>query len=308
MIAERNSAASSIGANKTKRTAKVKVVTTIHEMEIVIERWRGNRKKIGFVPTMGAFHEGHLSLIREARKTCDRVVASIFVNPLQFGPQEDQETYPRDLKRDTRLAAQEKVDVLFVPAAKEMYPPDFTAQVKVGDQYLRTLCGKNRPGHFAGVTTVVTKLLNIIRPHKTFLGQKDYQQVLIIQRMVVDLNVGCEIVVLPTIRENDGLAKSSRNSYLSEEERRAAPAIYQALKLAEGMLQVGERNPKDMLEAVTKRLRTESLMDIEYVAAKNAYTLEDVNILAGRILVAIAVRLGRARLIDNIMVDVPSGS
>jgi pantoate--beta-alanine ligase len=308
MIAERNSMASSNGATKPKRVAKVKIVSTIRDMQTVIERWRSNRKKIGFVPTMGALHEGHLSLIREARKTCDRVVVSVFVNPMQFGPQEDLEAYPHDLKKDTRLATSEKVDVLFVPTVDAMYPEGFATQVKGGAQYTQTMCGESRPDHFDGVTTVVAKLLGITRPHKAFFGQKDFQQALIVQRMVVDLNLGCEVEVLPTVRESDGLAKSSRNSYLSEEERRAAPALYQALKLAEGMLQVGERNPQDMLNAVTKRLRTESLIEIEYVTAKNANTLEDVNILAGRVLVAIAVQLGKARLIDNIVVDVPSGS
>jgi len=308
MIAEHNPVSSGNNSTRSKRYPKVKIISTVKEIRGVVDKWRSNRKHIGFVPTMGALHEGHLSLIREARKTCDRVVVSIFVNPLQFGPNEDFANYPRDLKRDIRLVSAEKVDVLFIPTLEEMYPPGFNTQVIVGEELTKTLCGESRPHHFAGVTTVVTKLLLLTRPHKAFFGQKDYQQALIIQRLVADLNIGCEVLVMPTIREADGLAKSSRNSYLSEEERRAAPVIFQALKLAESMLQVGERNPKDLLEAVRKRLRSEPLIKIEYVAARNAETLEELNILSGRVLVAIAVQLGHARLIDNIIVDVPSGS
>lgn len=286
----------------------MKTVTTVKEMRALSERWRRNRKTLALVPTMGALHEGHLELIRRARASCERVVVSIFVNPKQFGPTEDLERYPRDLKRDIRLCTAEKADVVFVPAVEEMYPPGFDTAVVVTPRLTQPLCGASRPGHFQGVATVVAKLFSIVRPHQAFFGQKDHQQSLVVRRLAADLNTGVEVVVLPTVRETDGLARSSRNAYLTEEERRSAAAIYQALKLAEGMLQVGERNPKEVQEAVRKRLRAEPGLEIEYLATKNAETLEDLNILAGRVLVAVAVRLGATRLIDNIVVDVPTGS
>jgi pantoate--beta-alanine ligase len=286
----------------------VKTVTTVKEMRTLIERWRRNRKSLALVPTMGALHEGHLELIRQARGACERVVVSIFVNPRQFGPNDDLERYPRDLKRDLRLCRGEKVDAVFAPGVEEMYPPGFDTAVVVNPKLTQTLEGASRPGHFQGVATVVAKLLAIVRPHQAFFGLKDFQQTLVVRRLAADLNTGVEIVLVPTVREADGLARSSRNAYLSEEERRSAPAVYQALKLAEGMLQVGERNPKEVQEAVRKRLRAEPKLELEYVATKNAETLEDLNILAGRVLVAVAVRLGATRLIDNIVVDVPTGS
>jgi pantoate--beta-alanine ligase len=286
----------------------VKTVTTIKEMRTLTERWRRNGKTVALVPTMGAMHEGHASLIRAARAVCDRLVVSVFVNPAQFGPGEDYEKYPRDLKRDARLAANEKADVLFTPAPEDVYPAGFDTAVTVGPALTQTMCGLARPNHFQGVATVVAKLLAIVRPQQAFFGQKDYQQTLVVRRLAADLNTGCEIVVVPTVREADGLAKSSRNAYLSEEERRVASSLYQALKLAEGILQVGERNPKELIDAVRKRLKVEPKIDLEYVVAKNADTLEDLLILSGRVLVAAAVRVGTTRLIDNVIVDVPSGS
>ena len=286
----------------------MKTVTLAKEVRTAVERWRCHGKTIGFVPTMGALHEGHISLIQAARRDCDRVVVSIFVNPKQFGPDEDFERYPRDIKRDSRVVAAEKADMLFIPSVDEMYPAGFDTRVMVSDQLTKTLCGLSRPDHFSGVATIVAKLLILVHPHRAYFGQKDFQQTLIVRQLARDLNLGCSIEVLPTVREANGLARSSRNGYFSEEERRAAPIVYQALKLAEGMLQVGERNPRDLIEAVNKRLRSESLIEIEYVAVKNAQTLEDLNVLTGRVLAAIAVRLGRTRLIDNIIVEVPSGS
>jgi pantoate--beta-alanine ligase len=212
------------------------------------------------------------------------------------------------LKRDLRLVATEKADVVFAPSVEEMYPAGSDTSVVVGPSLTQTMCGLSRPNHFQGVATVVLKFFNCVRPHQAFFGQKDYQQTLVVKRLALDLNTGCEIVVLPTLREADGLAKSSRNAYLSEEDRRLAPAVYQALKLAEGMLQVGERNPKELLDAVRKRLKSESKFEVEYVVAKNADTLEDLMILSGRVLVAVAVKLGGTRLIDNTVVDVPTGS
>lgn len=286
----------------------MKTVTTIKECRTVIERWRCNKKKIGFVPTMGALHDGHLALIREAKKQCDKVVVTIFVNPTQFGPDEDYEDYPRELKKDSKLLTNEKADLLFLPGKEELYPEGFATQVVVSDRLTQTMCGLIRPGHFTGVATIVTKLLNCVKAHVAFFGQKDYQQTIIVKRLSEDLNTGTQIIVCPTVRESDGLAKSSRNSYLSDDERRAAPAVYQALKLAEGMLQVGERNPESLKEAVKKRLKSEPNMEIEYIEAKNAETLEDLNILSGKVLVAVAVKLGKARLIDNIVTEVASGS
>lgn len=301
-------AAPAAEAGKPRGRGKTKLVTTAKDIRIITERWRRNGKTIGLVPTMGALHEGHLSLLREARRTCDRVVVTLFVNPLQFGPAEDLETYPRDQKRDRRQVAAEKADVLFAPAVEEMYPGGFDTRVMPADKLAQPLCGQSRPGHFIGVATVVAKLMNLTRPHRAFFGQKDYQQWLVIKRVTEDLNLGCELTLMPTVREADGLAKSSRNANLNKEERAAAPALHQALKLAEGMLLVGERNPKEILEAVRKRLRSEPLIDLDYIAVKNADTLEDLNILTGRVLVALAVRLGKTRLIDNILVDLASGS
>jgi pantoate--beta-alanine ligase len=277
-------------------------------MRTLAERWRRNGKTVVLVPTMGALHEGHLSLIRSARAAGERLVVSVFVNPTQFAPGEDYEKYPRDLKKDARQAANEKTDVLLAPAAEEMYPAGFDTAVVVGPALTQTMCGLARPLHFQGVATVVAKLLAIVRPQQAFFGQKDYQQTLVVKRLAADLNTGCEITVLPTVREADGLAKSSRNAYLTEEERRVAGALYQSLKLAEGMLQVGERHPKELLEAVRKRLKGEPKIDIEYVATKNSDTLEDLLVLSGRVLVAAAIRVGAVRLIDNVIVDVPTGS
>lgn len=286
----------------------MKTVNTVKEARATVERWQCHGKTIGFVPTMGAWHEGHISLIQAARQACDRVVVSIFVNPKQFGPDEDLENYPRDIKRDSRIAVAEKVDLLFAPSADEMYPEGFDTRVMVSDRLTKTLCGLSRPNHFSGVATIVAKLLILVHPQRAYFGQKDFQQTLIVKQLARDLNLGCSIEVLPTVREADGLARSSRNGYLSEEERRAAPMVCQALKLAESMLQVGERNPRDLIEAVKKRLHSDPLIEIEYVAVKNAHTLEDLNVLTGRVLAAVAVRLGRTRLIDNIIVEVPSGS
>ncbi len=286
----------------------MKTISTIKELKTTVERWRCTKKKVGVVLTMGALHEGHLALVRAAKAECQKVVVTIFVNPMQFGPNEDYATYPRDTKKDTRLLTNEKVDLLFAPSVESLYPQGFGTQVLVPEGLTKVLCGAARPGHFNGVAVVVTKLLNLCHGHVAYFGQKDYQQTLVIKRLVEDLNLGTEIKVLPTVREADGLAKSSRNAYLSEDERRAAPAIYQALKLAEGMLQVGERNPESLKEAVKKRLASEPRLEIEYIATKDATTLEDLNILSGKVLVAVAVKLGKARLIDNVVVDVETGS
>lgn len=286
----------------------MKTITTIKELRTTTQRWCCNKKSIGLVPTMGALHEGHLSLIKAAKQACDRVVVSIFVNPIQFSANEDFANYPRELKKDTKLLMSEKIDALFLPENETMYPPAFTTKVALPEALCRPLCGQSRPGHFEGVATVVTKLFNLVRPHQAYFGQKDYQQFKIVQRVNEDLNCGVQLNLLPTVRETDGLAKSSRNAYLSSSERLAAPALYRALKLADGMLQVGERNPAALIEAITKNLSSEPCIEIEYIAAKDASTLEDLNILTGKVLVAIAVKIGQTRLIDNIVVEVDSGS
>lgn len=264
-------------------------------------------RTIGFVPTMGFLHEGHLALVRRAARECDCVVASIFVNPLQFGPAEDFASYPRDLRRDHSLLAAEGVDWLFEPSEAEMYPRGFATRVSV-EGLDRQLCGHSRPGHFTGVATVVARLLMICRPHCLYLGRKDYQQARIIGRMVLDLNLGIRVVTVPTVRERDGLAMSSRNTYLTEEERAWAPALYEALAAAGRGIRTGRlRRPEGVEAAVARRLAA-GPGSLEYVSVLSADDLGRVSPLSGRIVVAVAYRLGKARLIDNIEVRVPRGA
>jgi pantoate--beta-alanine ligase len=262
---------------------------------------REEGKSVGFVPTMGALHEGHLSLIRRARSDCDLVVVSIFVNPTQFGPEEDFARYPRDLNRDLQLTSREGVDALFSPSAEEMYPTGFQTTVDV-PELSATLEGALRPGHFQGVATVVAKLLNIVQPDRAYFGQKDYQQYLIIDRAARDLNLTPSIVMVPTMREPDGLAMSSRNVYLSSEERQAATILYRALQKADALVKGGERDPKKLQAALEAQIAAEPLAMQEYVALVNPETLEPVTTLAKVTLVALAVRVGRTRLIDNALV------
>ena len=266
--------------------------------------WRAAGKRLGLVPTMGYLHEGHLSLMRLLRPRCDLLITSIFVNPLQFGPKEDFAQYPRDLARDMKLCASAGGDVVFYPVVEDIYPKNFHTHVEV--EYLtETLCGPWRPGHFRGVTTVVCKLFNIVQPHFAAFGQKDAQQVVVIERMVQDLNMPIEIVVGPTLREPDGLAMSSRNVYLSPAERQQATALYHALTLAEHMIRDGERDAAKIVLAMQALLRREiSAPVIEYVEIVDRATLHPLPTLHGGIVVALAVRLGRTRLIDNFMLSV----
>jgi pantoate--beta-alanine ligase len=264
-------------------------------------------QKIGLVPTMGAFHEGHLSLIRRARGQNDLVVVSIFVNPIQFGPDEDYERYPRDLARDLDRAREAGADAVFLPEVEEMYPPGFSSRVTVGPITER-LCGATRPGHFDGVCTVVLKLLGIVLPHRVYLGEKDAQQLIVLQKMVDELNVDVKIVPCPTVREKDGLAMSSRNAYLTEEERALAPRIYRALRFAQREILVGgERDPERLRARMTEQLTAGAPLAVEYLAMVDPETLEDRATLSGRTLIAVAVGLGRARLIDNLLIHVPGG-
>lgn len=269
---------------------------------------REEGKTVGFVPTMGALHEGHLALFRRARTECDVVVVSIFVNPTQFGPGEDFHTYPRDLNRDLQMASNEEVDALFHPSVEEMYPAGFQTWVEV-PELAGTLEGSIRPGHFRGVATVVTKLLNIVQPDVAFFGQKDYQQFLVIDRMARDLNLTCRIAMVPTVREPDGLAMSSRNAYLSPEERRAAVVLFRALQRAEELVQSGVTQAEAVSRQLELLIDAEPLATREYVALVHPETLQPVNSLAtGVTLVALAARIGRTRLIDNALIAPPGAT
>jgi len=258
---------------------------------------------VGLVPTMGYLHEGHLSLARRARADSDHVVASIFVNPAQFGPAEDYQRYPRDPERDLHLLEAEGTDVVFMPSAEEMYPAGFDTWVEVGQSLTDRLEGAARPGHFRGVTTVVAKLFEIVRPQRVYFGQKDAQQLAVIRKMVADLNMDLEVVGLPTMREADGLAMSSRNSYLAGEERRAAIVLWRSLCRAEELFDGGERRAETICEAMRAVLAKEPLAQVEYVSVTDAATLQELERIAGPALVSLAVRIGRTRLIDNVTLE-----
>ena len=272
-----------------------------------ISQMKDYRKKIkapqtvGLVPTMGAFHQGHLSLFRKARQQCDKVVVSLFVNPIQFGKGDDYQRYPRNLSEDISLSEKEGVDVVFAPSLEEMYPQDYSTFVQVGGPLSSTLEGASRSGHFKGVATVLIKLFNIIKPDFSYFGGKDYQQVLIVKKVVDELNLDTQIIVLPTIREKDGLALSSRNSYLNEEERKAAAILYKALEKAGLWIKEGERNPFSIVSKIKDLIKKESLAKLDYVAVVNPETLEKVEDIRGTVLIALAVRIGETRLIDNMM-------
>ncbi len=259
-------------------------------------------KSIGFVPTMGALHEGHRSLMRTAREGCQIVVVSIFVNPTQFGPGEDFEKYPRPLARDLAVCQEEGVDAVFVPEVGEMYPADAVTTVSVA-RLTEGLCGRHRPGHFDGVTTVVAKLFNIVQPDRAYFGQKDAQQAAVIRQMVRDLNWPIEVVVCPTVREADGLAMSSRNAYLSPEQRRQALCLSQALNWAKGRIEAGQRDVSKLTAAMREQIEAAGPCEIDYIEVVDAETLEPKASVQGQCLVALAVRIGPARLIDNVLVD-----
>jgi pantoate--beta-alanine ligase len=256
----------------------------------------------GLVPTMGYLHAGHLSLVSRARQENDRIAVSIFVNPTQFGPAEDFGSYPRDLERDLELLESAGVDLVWTPTVDELYPPGYQTYVEV-EEVTRRLEGAARPGHFRGVTTIVAKLFNVLRPRRAYFGQKDAQQVVVIDRMTRDLNFPVEIVVRPTLREADGLAMSSRNVYLSSEHRRAAPVLYRALRAAEARWEAGERDADALRVAMETILDAEPLAETEYASAADPETLAEVSGRAERLLLSLAVRIGRARLIDNILLE-----
>jgi pantoate--beta-alanine ligase len=264
---------------------------------------REQDRTIGLVPTMGALHEGHLSLVREARRMCDVVVVSVFVNPTQFGPSEDYEHYPRDLTKDTALLTDYNVDYIFAPAAEEIYPKDFSTYVNVGG-LSKLLEGETRPGHFRGVATVVAILFNTVRPDFAFFGQKDAQQAVIIKRMVRDLAFDTEIVVSPTVREDSGLAISSRNLYLDAEEQQSAAVIHQGLKAAKQAYKKGERHAAKLIELARSTIESEPRVRVDYVSVVDAETLEKLEKLDERpMLIAVAAYIGKTRLIDNTMLN-----
>ncbi len=281
----------------------MKIISKIQEMQKESDALRQAGRIIGFVPTMGYLHEGHLSLIRLAKLRADVVVLSIFVNPTQFGPQEDFERYPRDFERDENLAKKEGVDILFCPSVEEMYPPGYSTWVNV-EKLTETLCGASRPGHFRGVTTVCTKLFLAVKPHFAVFGQKDAQQAVVIRRMVKDLNFGIDIIVAPIVREPDGLAMSSRNLYLSPEEKMAALVIPQSLRLAEAMVKEGERDASRIVGAMREKINTQPQVRVDYIAVVHPETLEPLQQITTEALIAIAAYVGKARLIDNTIVRV----
>lgn len=276
----------------------MKLIETVQGVHEAVRAARQAGKRIGFVPTMGYLHEGHLTLMRQARQECDFVVVSIFVNPTQFGPNEDFGRYPRDLTRDMALCETVPVDVIFHPSVAEMYPQPFLTSVHVAD-ITNTLCGASRPGHFEGVATVVSKLFNIVKPDVAFFGQKDAQQVAVIRRMAADLNMELEIRPVPIVREPDGLAMSSRNVYLSPAERQAALVLSRSLQMAAERVAAGERDMGALQEAMQTMIAAEPLADIDYVSIVDYNTLQPVDSLKGRALAALAVRFGKTRLIDN---------
>jgi len=282
----------------------VKSVASLAELRQSVQLARQAGKRIGVVTTMGYLHDGHVTLMRTARQECDYVVATIFVNPTQFGPNEDFSRYPRDLERDQALCSQVPIDLLFIPPVDVVYPQPFLTEVRVG-KLTSTLCGASRPGHFDGVATVVTKLLNMVRPDIAYFGQKDAQQVAIIRRLVADLNMDyIEVIAVPTVREPDGLAMSSRNVFLSPEERKAALVLSRALKVVQERVNKGERDMSVLMAEMRSLVTAEPLAVLDYAEIVDYETLQPLARLERRALAAIAVRFARARLIDNLILQV----
>ena len=281
----------------------MKIVKSIKEMQKISTDLKKKVKIIGFVPTMGYLHEGHLSLIRLAKKKSDVVAVSIFVNPLQFGPKEDFKRYPRDLKRDTKLARKAGCDILFVPGQKQIYPDRFSAHVNV-EKLSDTLEGKFRSGHFKGVATIVAKLFNIAQPDLAFFGQKDAQQVVIIQKMAQDLNFNLKIIVGPTVRDDSGLALSSRNTYLAEDEKKTAKVLFESLQKAQNVIEQGETNSFKVIHEMEKMILSRPKTIIDYIAITDGQTLEPLEKLSGEVLITLAVYVGSTRLIDNLKLKV----
>jgi len=276
----------------------MKTIENISRMSTFIKMMRKEGKSIGFVPTMGYLHEGHLSLVRAAKKHTDVVVMSIFVNPIQFEPGEDFKEYPRDLKHDEEVAREAGVDVIFYPSTEDMYPNGYATHVIV-KELTCNLCGESRPDHFSGVATVVTKLFNIIKPEVVYFGQKDLQQALMIKKMVADLNMDIYVKIMPIVRGPDGLAMSSRNMYLSDGEKKDAAILHKSLKHAEILIKNGERDAGKIIKAVEDMIKTKQSARIEYVKVVDTKKLEDMKTISGSVAVAVAVFFGSTRLIDN---------
>ena len=281
----------------------MQAIRSIKSLRRAVNQAKSKGKTVGFVPTMGALHQGHLSLVRRSKKENTLTVMSIFVNPTQFGPKEDFAKYPRNLRRDKLFAKKEKVDILFLPSAVDIYPKGYTTGVEVG-KMADGLCGRFRPGHFKGVATVVAKLLNIVSPDVMYLGQKDAQQAVILQRMVKDLNFPLHIKVLPTVREKSGLALSSRNTYLNPDERKRAAVIFQSLRRARALIQKGERRATTLTAMMRAMISRQRPAKIDYIECRDANTLDSVSRLKGKVLIALAVWFGKTRLIDNTVVSV----
>ena len=286
----------------------MKVIQKVKEMQTITLKLKSAGKTVGFVPTMGYLHDGHLALMKKARAENDIVVASVFVNPSQFGPNEDFDTYPRDFERDTKLARGTGVDYLFYPSAEEMYPDELTVEVKVKKR-TGVLCGKRRKGHFDGVATVLIKLFSIVQPDHVYFGLKDAQQVAVVDGLIKDFNLPVTLRPVETVREEDGLAKSSRNVNLTRKERVEAPHLYQSLLKGKGLIESGERNPENVIRKIQAYLEEHVSGTVEYVEIYSYPELEPVDELKGRVIIALAVQFSGARLIDNIIFDLPdSGS
>lgn len=279
----------------------MKVVKTIKEVRDIVKQWKSEGLTVGLVPTMGFLHEGHQSLIRKSAEQNDRTVVSVFVNPIQFGPNEDLEAYPRDLERDKKAVEDAGGDLIFNPEPSEMYPGHFTSFIDTTET-TELLCGAVRPIHFRGVCTVVGKLFNIVAPQKAYFGQKDAQQLATIKRFVRDLNFDIDIVPCPIVREDDGLAKSSRNTYLSAEERKAALILSQSLAKGKAAIEAGEKSAQKVIDIIKTNLETEPLARVDYVEVVDFENIQRVDKINGQTLVAIAVYIGRTRLIDNFII------
>lgn len=283
----------------------MKLVKTITEVRTLVAEAKARDKRVGFVPTMGALHAGHISLVKDAVKDCDFVVVSIFVNPAQFAPGEDIDAYPKTLDDDLTKCRENGVDVVFAPLPEQMYPEKNLSWVEV-EKLTLPLCGRSRPAHFKGVTTVCAKLFNIVQPDKAYFGQKDAQQAIVVKRMVDDLNMPLEIVICPTVREKSGLAMSSRNAYLSDDEKKQATLLYAALQECELLIAGGLRDSQNLIGEMRKLLAIGRDIKIDYISIVNADTLEEIGVIEGRVLVALAVKIGPARLIDNVLLDIKS--
>ncbi|MBS1811327.1 MAG: pantoate--beta-alanine ligase [Acidobacteria bacterium] len=279
----------------------MRIVTDAGEFQALTTQLNQEKNIIGFVPTMGALHEGHLSLVRAARAQTDVVIASVFVNPTQFGPNEDLNRYPRNLERDAELLAATGVDYLFAPRADEIYPAGFATYVSI-EELSEVLEGASRPGHFRGVATVLTILFHLVNPHKVFMGQKDAQQTVVVKKLVQDLRFACEIIVVSTMREADGLAMSSRNQYLNPSERQAATVLFRALSRARELYSAGERNAENLRQAMIEIIAAEPEARLDYVAITDNQNLTTLSDLVGKtVLISMAVKIGKTRLIDNII-------